>query len=40
MKQTDLYQKLIGEIMDVLEYETVPEDSWNIFFNKRIMYAI
>ena len=39
-KQTDLYKKLIGEITDVLEYETVPEDSWNIFFNKRIMYAI
>lgn len=39
-KQTDLYAKLIGEIMDVLEYETVPDESWNIFFNKRIMYGI
>lgn len=39
-KQTDLYAKLIKEITDVLEYETVPEESWNIFFNKRIMYGI
>ena len=39
-KQADLYKKLIGEIMDVLEYETSPKESWNIFFNKRIMYAI
>lgn len=39
-KQTELYRKLIGEIMDVLNYETVPKESWNIFFNKRIMYAI
>lgn len=39
-KQTDLYEKLIGEIMDVLNYETVPDETWNIFFNKRVMYAI
>lgn len=39
-KQTELYKKLIGEIMDVLEYETAPKISWNIFYNKRIMYAI
>lgn len=39
-KQTDLYAELIKEITDVLEYETVPDESWNIFFNKRIMYAI
>ena len=39
-KQTDLYAKLIGEIMDVLAYETVPDEAWNIFFNKRIICAI
>ncbi|MFR7808038.1 MAG: hypothetical protein ACLU4N_01345 [Butyricimonas faecihominis] len=39
-KQTDLYAKLIGEIMEVLEYETVPEEAWNLFFNKRVMYGI
>ena len=39
-KQTDLYAKLIGELMDVLAYETVPDEAWNIFFNKRIIYAI
>lgn len=39
-KQTDLYRRLIGEITDVLEYETVPKASWNIFFNKKVMYAI
>lgn len=39
-KQTDLYKKLIGEIMDVLEYKTPPKTSWNIFYNHRIMYAI
>lgn len=39
-KQTELYKKLIGEIKDVLDYKTPPKTSWNIFYNKRIMYAI
>lgn len=39
-KQTDLYKELISELMDVLEYTTVPKDSWNIFYNKKIIHAI
>ena len=35
-KQTDLYKTLIGEITDVLEYETVPEESWNIFLIREL----
>ncbi len=39
-KQTDLYKTLIRELTEVLEYETVPKDSWNMFYNKRIIKAI
>lgn len=39
-KQTELYKKLIGEIMDVLAYTTEPKASWNLFFNKKVIYAI
>lgn len=39
-KQTDLYKTLIQELTEVLEYETVPKDSWNIFYNERIIKAI
>ncbi len=39
-KQTDLYNTLINELKEVLEYETTPKLTWNIFYNKRIIYAI
>lgn len=39
-KQTALYDKLFGELNDVLEYETVPKESWNIFYNKKVIYGI
>lgn len=39
-KQTELYATLINELTDVLECGTVPKDSWNIFFNERIINAI
>ena len=39
-KQTDIYKTLIHELTEVLEYETVPKVSWNIFYNERIIKAI
>ena len=39
-KQVDLYRTLIRELTEVLEYETEPKDSWNIFYNERIIKAI
>lgn len=40
LKQTEIYKILFGELNDVLAYETTPKESWNIFFNKKIIYAI
>lgn len=39
-KQTELYKKLINEILEVMEYKSVPKESWNIFYNRRVMCAI
>ncbi|MEG1737590.1 MAG: RagB/SusD family nutrient uptake outer membrane protein, partial [Odoribacter sp.] len=39
-KQTAIYEKLIGELKEVLQYETLPKDSWNIFYNKKVIYGI
>lgn len=39
-KQTELYHTLIGELEEVLKYETEPRPSWNIFYNKKVIYAI
>ena len=40
LKQTEVYKILFSELNDVLDYETIPKDSWNIFYNKKIIYAI
>lgn len=40
LKQTSVYKTLLKELYDVLEYETVPKESWNVFYNKKIIYAI
>lgn len=40
LKQTEVYKILFDELNDVLAYETTPKDSWNIFYNKKVIYAI
>ena len=40
LKHSEVYKILLGELKDVLDYETVPKDSWNVFYNKKIIYAI
>lgn len=39
-KQTDVYSTLIGEILDVMNYQTPPHKTWNLFYNKRMMNAM
>lgn len=40
LKQTEVYKILLGELDDVLNYETEPKASWNIFYNKKVICAI